>query len=155
MFWDSNSWVFLIIDCNQQSFFWFENEGDQLFLIWVIFWKLIWKLANVLQGEIVVSMENNFWLPKSARSVQTVDNSHVLILIQGPWSFQLLSCSSSFCGKSSESKQIIRSDPVYWEVYKNFTGHGWAFVFYNDDTSSEKLLQLLRVAILGGVFIAE
>ena len=36
----------------------------------------------------------------------------------------LLSCHTKFCGKSSESKQMLRSDQLYREVYKNFTDHG-------------------------------
>ena len=56
--------------------FWFENEGAKLFLIWVIFWISIWKLSWVFRGKIDVSLENSFWLPKPARSAQTVENSH-------------------------------------------------------------------------------
>ena len=37
--------------------FWFENEGAQLFLIWVIFWISIWKLSWVFRGETDVSLE--------------------------------------------------------------------------------------------------
>ena len=44
------------------SFFGFENQWAQHFLIWVIFWISIWKLSCVLRGEIDVSLENNFWL---------------------------------------------------------------------------------------------
>ena len=50
----------LLSDTN--IFFWFENKGAQLFLIRVLFWILILKLSCVLRGEIVVSLENDFWL---------------------------------------------------------------------------------------------
>ena len=67
------------IRLEQTFLFWFENEGAQLFLIWVIFWILILKLSWVFHGKIEVSLENYSWLPNSAqlaRSAQTVENSH-------------------------------------------------------------------------------
>jgi hypothetical protein len=64
--------------------FWFENKGAQLFLIWVLFWVLIWKLSCVLRGEIVVSLENNFWLieyfEQVAKHSQNKCFYHALIL---------------------------------------------------------------------------
>ena len=54
--------------------FWFENKGAKLFLIWVISWISIWKLSWVFRGKIDVILENDFWLPKPARSAQTVEN---------------------------------------------------------------------------------
>jgi hypothetical protein len=73
----------------EQTFlFWFENEGAQLFLIWVIFWILILKLSWVFRGKIDVSLENNSWLPNSAqpaRSAQTVENSHSFFNVSYTW----------------------------------------------------------------------
>ena len=60
----------------------------QLFLIWVIFWISIWKLSWVFRGKIDVSMENIFWLPKSAqsaRSAQTEENSHSFFNVSYTW----------------------------------------------------------------------
>ena len=56
--------------------FLFKNKGAQLFLIWVIFWISIWKLSWVFRGIIDVRLENDFWLPKSSRSAQIVENSY-------------------------------------------------------------------------------
>ena len=72
--------------------FWFENEGDQLCLIWVIFWTLIWKLSYVLRGEIVVSLENNFWLPKPAWSTQIVETSRSFSNVSYTW-YKSLMCA--------------------------------------------------------------
>ena len=65
-----------------------KNKGAQLFLIWVIFWISIWKLSWVFRGKIDVSMENIFWLPKSAqlaRSAQTEENSHSFFNVSYTW----------------------------------------------------------------------
>ena len=84
----------------------FENEGDQLFLIWVIFWILIWKLSWVFCGKIDVSLENNFCLPKSARSAQTFENSHSFFNVSYTW-YKSLVCPP-FTNEQA-GKTIIKS----------------------------------------------
>ena len=83
---------------------WFKTEGAQLFPIWVTFWILIWKLSWVLRGKIDVSLENAFWLPKSARSAQTVENSHSFINVSYTWYKSLM---------VPKPKQM--SSPIAWK----------------------------------------
>ena len=64
------------------------------------FWILIWKLSYVSHGEIVVSFENNFWLPKSAQSTQTVEKSHSFFNVSYTWYKSLVSTKEDSLGQT-------------------------------------------------------
>ena len=85
------------------SFFGFENQWAQHFLIWVIFWISIWKLSWVLKGKINVSLENDFWLPKPARSAQIVENSHSFF-------FQYFLCLIQIFGSYDD---VVNKVPIF------------------------------------------
>ena len=105
----------------EQTFlFWFENEGAQLFLIWVIFWILILKLSWVFRGKIDVSLENNSWLPNSAqpaRSAQTVENSHSFFNVSYTW-YKSLYASILIKDRDSiwKSKKIRNQISTFWPI---------------------------------------
>ena len=91
-------------------FFAFENEGAQLFLIWVIFWILILKLSWVFRGKIDVSLENNSWLPNSAqpaRSAQTVENSHSFFNVSYTWYKSLVRIQVKFKTLVSQVSSMV------------------------------------------------
>ena len=93
--------------------FWFENEEAKLFLIWVIFWISICKLSWAFRGKIDVSFENDFWLPKPARSAQTVENSqrffNVPILDTNLCMWPVINWSALICGKFIFKKNILKT----------------------------------------------
>ena len=66
--------------------FWVWKWGSPIFFWFlVIFWILIGKLSWVFHGKIDISLEYNFWLPKSARSAQTDENSHSFFNVSYTW----------------------------------------------------------------------
>ena len=54
-------------------------------------------MPKVFRGEIDGSLENNFWLPKSAQSAQTVENSHRFFNVSYTWYKSLIHALSCLC----------------------------------------------------------
>ena len=111
-FYDSNPWVFFNHWLEPTFLFWFENKGDQLFLIWFIFLILIKKSLSGLCWWAVVTLKNKFWLPKSAQfamSAQMDENSHSFFNVSYTWYKSLIQKSfwnyltfKAFCPSSWE-----------------------------------------------------
>ena len=91
--------------------FWFKSEEAQIFLIWVHFWILIWKLSRVFRGKTDVSFENYFWLPKSAQSAQAVENLHSFFNFSYTWYISLLKAGlllhDFWCHKDSNHWELV------------------------------------------------
>ena len=64
--------------------FWFENKGVQLFLIWVIFWILIWKLMpEQIWTFLSVYLAKNMWAMYSKKISTLVVKSNSFIRFFG------------------------------------------------------------------------
>ena len=64
----------------------YRKHGSSSFSHTINFLNIDLKIAKcLLRGKIVVSLENYFWLPKSARSAQTVENSHRFFTVSYTW----------------------------------------------------------------------
>ena len=87
-------------------------------MIWVIFWISIWKLSWVFRGKIDVSLENDFWLPKPARSAQTVKNSHSFFNVSYTWYKSLVIIFMKICTDLQEICNIVQK-----QYQKQFCPH--------------------------------
>jgi hypothetical protein len=102
MFYDSNPWVFAIIDLNQHAFLvlkgvtpTFSNLGI-LLTIDIKNCPLLGKLLSVWRTVLV--------LPKSAQSAQTVENSHSFFNVSYTWYKSL--------GKTISKLQLLSVAPL-------------------------------------------
>ena len=100
--------------------FWFKNKGAQLFLIWVVFWILIWKLSHVLHGKIDVSCEKNSDYPNQPILPRQL-KSHIAFLMFPILDTNLClqrsaSYSSPICNRPYKPTKML----ISWTFLANF-----------------------------------